>query len=148
VKPVRRAAGGMDFELNLAPVIDCMVVLIAFVLISASFLSINILEGSYAHSAASAGAPARSTADLMVTLHAGGDVAVQGAGSRSVRLSAKAGRPDWSALDGALSKASRKQVAVISADDRVGYADVAEAMARVARRSPQVVLAGFNGGSK
>jgi biopolymer transport protein ExbD len=143
-----RAAGHMDFELNLAPVIDCMVVLIAFVLISASFLSINILEGSYAHSAAQSGAPARSTADLMVTLHADGAVAVQGAGSRSVRIAQKAGRPDWKAVDEALARAPRKQVAVLSADDRVGYADVAEAMARLARRTPNVVLAGFTGGSK
>ena len=38
----------LDFELNLAPIIDCFTVLIAFILISASFASINILDAGIA----------------------------------------------------------------------------------------------------
>jgi biopolymer transport protein ExbD len=41
-------SGSHDVELNLAPIIDCLTVLITFMLISASFLSIGILEASVA----------------------------------------------------------------------------------------------------
>lgn len=36
--------GGQDFDLNLAPIIDCFTVLITYMLVSASFLSIGVLE--------------------------------------------------------------------------------------------------------
>lgn len=37
-----------DFELNLAPIIDCMVVLIAFLMVSLSYLSIQMMDASVA----------------------------------------------------------------------------------------------------
>src|SRR3954454_525427 len=40
--------GSQDFELNLASIIDCFTVLIAFMLASASFLSIGILDAGVA----------------------------------------------------------------------------------------------------
>ena len=40
----RSRGGSLDFELNLAPIIDCLVVLITFMLASASFLSISIFD--------------------------------------------------------------------------------------------------------
>jgi len=36
--------GGQDFDLNLAPIIDCFTVLITYMLVSASFLSLGVLE--------------------------------------------------------------------------------------------------------
>lgn len=41
-------SNSQDVELNLAPIIDCMTVLITFILISASFLSLGALETSIA----------------------------------------------------------------------------------------------------
>ena len=35
---------GQDFELNLAPIIDCFTVLITYMLVSASFISLDMLE--------------------------------------------------------------------------------------------------------
>ena len=40
--------GGLDFELNLAPIIDCFTVLITFMLVSATYLSLTTLEASVA----------------------------------------------------------------------------------------------------
>lgn len=37
-------ANSQDFELNLAPIIDCFTVLITYLLVSASFLSLSILD--------------------------------------------------------------------------------------------------------
>jgi biopolymer transport protein ExbD len=43
----------IDFELNLAPIIDCLVVLITFTLISASFLSVAVFDYGAAPNSAS-----------------------------------------------------------------------------------------------
>lgn len=36
--------GSQDFDINLAPIIDCFTVLITFMLVSASFLAIGIFD--------------------------------------------------------------------------------------------------------
>lgn len=36
--------GGQDFELNLAPIIDCFVVLITYLLVTASFITLTALD--------------------------------------------------------------------------------------------------------
>lgn len=58
--------GDQDFELNLAPIIDCLVVLITFMLASATFLSIGILDAGIS----AGGATQSSTAppSVVVTL--------------------------------------------------------------------------------
>lgn len=40
--------GGLDFELNLAPIIDCFTVLITFMLVSATYLSLTTLDAAVA----------------------------------------------------------------------------------------------------
>src|SRR6476659_682938 len=40
--------GSQDFDLNLAPIIDCFTVLISFMLASASFLAIGVFDASVA----------------------------------------------------------------------------------------------------
>lgn len=40
--------GGQDFDLNLAPIIDCFTVLITFMLASASFLAIGVFDAATA----------------------------------------------------------------------------------------------------
>ena len=42
----RKHAGETDFELNLASIIDCFTVLITYLLVSASFISLGILDVS------------------------------------------------------------------------------------------------------
>jgi biopolymer transport protein ExbD len=47
--PGRKSKGAsQDFDLNLAPIIDCITVLIAFILISTSFISIGLLDAGIA----------------------------------------------------------------------------------------------------
>src|SRR4051812_10232604 len=43
---VSKEAGGsnQDFDLNIAPIIDCFTVLITYLLVSASFISLNVLD--------------------------------------------------------------------------------------------------------
>jgi biopolymer transport protein ExbD len=39
-----QSEGGQDFDLNLAPIIDCFTVLITYLLVSASFISLTALD--------------------------------------------------------------------------------------------------------
>ncbi|RYZ61531.1 MAG: hypothetical protein EOP09_19835, partial [Proteobacteria bacterium] len=43
----RGGAGSLEFDLNLAPIIDCFTVLITFLLVSASFLSVSIFDAGF-----------------------------------------------------------------------------------------------------
>src|SRR4051812_21662207 len=51
---VSGGGNSQDFELNLASIIDCFTVLIAFMLASASFLSVGILDAGVAAAGAQA----------------------------------------------------------------------------------------------
>ncbi len=44
------SGSGQDFDLNIAPIIDCFTVLITYLLVSASFLSLSVLEAGVAAS--------------------------------------------------------------------------------------------------
>lgn len=46
--------GSQDFELNLAPIIDCFTVLVTFLLASSTFISIGLLDAGISAGAASA----------------------------------------------------------------------------------------------
>src|SRR5437588_4073509 len=64
----KRFTSGQDFDLNLAPIIDCLTVLIAFVLISASYLSVGILEAGVAASGATQQVDVSSPVSLAIDL--------------------------------------------------------------------------------
>ncbi len=64
------AESGQDFDLNLAPIIDCFTVLIAYLLVSASFVSIGFFEVGVAQSGEAAAAVAVPES-LAVVLHDG-----------------------------------------------------------------------------
>jgi biopolymer transport protein ExbD len=53
--------GGQDVDLNLAPIIDCFTVLITYLLVTASFLTLNAVDVSV--SASGTGAPPPAAAD-------------------------------------------------------------------------------------
>ena len=56
-----------DFDLNLAPIIDCFTVLITYLLVSASFISLNSLDVGIAATGDTAAAANPSTPPLALT---------------------------------------------------------------------------------
>src|SRR4051812_2839783 len=66
--------GSQDFDLNLAPIIDCMTVLIAFMLASTAFLSIGILDAGVA--AAGATQSSNTPPAIQVAVELGKDQAI------------------------------------------------------------------------
>jgi biopolymer transport protein ExbD len=140
-----RRNGRSDVELNLAPIIDCFTVLITFLLASASFLSIGVIEAG-AEGAGAAAEPARMR--IAVTLHRDGSIGVKTEGSRNIRRvipPQSGGSRDLDGLGRALDGLARDEPAVrsatIGADDTVAYAEIVEAIERASRTHPAASLA-------
>jgi biopolymer transport protein ExbD len=142
----RKAGSGLDFELNLASVIDCLVVLIAFVLVSTSFFSIGVLEGEVA---ASSGASAENEPGMVVALKRNHsiEVSVSGGRSRGYVIRPEGGNWDFDALADrlALIKGQEPKVAsaVLVAENGVAYRDVIKSMELTRLAVPSVLLGGY-----
>lgn len=138
-----------SFELNLAPVIDCMTVLITFMLASASFLSIGILE-------AGAGLPGEAAAnqappDVNVQLELldqnAMEIKLSGKSNETIRLPSKQGELDFEGLARELTAIKGKwphtESMVLSAANDVEYRNVIQTMEKVHTILPGVLLGGF-----
>jgi biopolymer transport protein ExbD len=148
----KKSARALDFELNLASVIDCLVVLIAFVLISASFVSIGILDGEVASTSAEA-SPAEKGPELAIKLtHDHGiEVTVEGTlqGKQAKReYFIREKRSDWnfSGLTDRLAFIKGEwpdlKSAILTADNGVEYKDVIKSMEITRLAVPAVLLGG------
>ena len=141
----------IDFELNIASIIDCFVVLIAFVLISTSFFSISVIDAEVAgaNDTATASDPSDS---IVINLKADHSIEVRSAvASEGVafRIAAKGGAKDWDLERLAESLASMKEKmpemksAILVADNSVAYRDVMASMEVAKGKVPSVNLGGF-----
>src|SRR4051794_30235096 len=108
----RRGGGGQEFDLNLAPIIDCFTVLITFMLVSASFLSIGILDAGVAAPSSAAANPNDKPPALLVQVNIDRDqimeLKVSGKLTRTVKLSAVEGKPDYGSLNRELASLKTK----------------------------------------
>jgi biopolymer transport protein ExbD len=140
---------GLDFELNIAPVIDCLTVLIAFTLVSASFVSIKVLEagvGSFSEQAASTTDPRHDTA-MSVRMSSSGSWILKLAGRASETVTVPPwadGRRDFEGLDAAIQKAREKfpdlREASVTADPAIEYREVVQAVELVRKELPKVYI--------
>jgi biopolymer transport protein ExbD len=143
--------GSQDFELNLAPVIDCMTVLITFMLASASFLSIGILDAGVAAGAATASEQAPPAVTLSIELGKEKNLLlkVTGKENKSVPIphSASAQEYDYAQLNQQLAQVQSRwpdvKAVTLSADNTVQYEDVVRAMDSIRKTMPVVLLGGF-----
>ncbi len=144
--------GSQDFEINLAPIIDCLTVLITFILASASFLSIGILDAGIA----AAGTAAKDAKDspppaVSVTVELGTAksmvVKLQGKASSTQTITAKNGEYNLDDLKenlgGIKSKWPDVNAVVLTADNGVEYRYVVKTMESIRKTIPAVMLGGF-----
>ncbi|MBC7385287.1 MAG: biopolymer transporter ExbD [Cryobacterium sp.] len=79
---------GQDFELNLAPIIDCFTVLITYMLVSASFISLDMLEVQVAASSPASDSAVPTPKELSLSVSAKiderGSVTFQTSGSETL----------------------------------------------------------------
>ena len=144
-----RGNQSQDFELNIASIIDCFVVLITFLLASASFLSIGILDAGISAAGASASNQEPPPINITVELNRGSTftIKVTGKSSKTVPIAANGGDLNFDALSKELTsiKSSWPTVSAVtlSAQDLVEYKDIIRTMEQVRKVLPAVMLGGF-----
>lgn len=145
------SASEQDFELNLAPIIDCFTVLITYLLVSASFLALGSLDVTLPSVADSAtGEVAGAEPGLNLRLHLRGDGAIEfgmatasgGQGSSErITVDQLAKR-----IESVKAAAKRPEGVVFSADPSVRYRDVVKVVEIARGGFPGVALTRPDGG--
>ena len=129
-----------DFELNLASIIDCLTVLITFMLATASFLSIGLFEAGVA---SSTGTSTPAPIEISVTLGVDGSYDYKVSG----KTSAHRGHLEVEALKRELTQVQKQfptvQSVTLAAEDSVSYEKVILAMSEIRNTHPAVLLGGF-----
>ena len=144
----------LEFDLNLAPIIDCFTVLITFMLVSATFLSVSILDASVAPLITSVPAtatppPPPKGVSLAVELLAGGEIELRitGEETRTARMPASGAGWDNGRLVQELNQVkvkwpSTKQL-TLSAGEMVEYRELVRSLEAIRGVVPAVLLGGF-----
>ena len=141
-----------DFELNIASIIDCFVVLIAFVLVSTSFLSIGIIDAEVAGASDAATSSPEATpavielkADHSFVLKSG--MFGQTMTKIPALMTAKTAAWNYERLGASLAALATRnpelKSAIVSADNSVSYRDVMASMEVAKGKIAQVNLGGF-----
>lgn len=138
----RSRGGALDFELNLAPIIDCFTVLITFMLASASFLSISIFDAGFTPMEA-VGDP--SPPPITVTLHLKKNGSLQLVTEGKLKSNSNFADADKAAE--ALRDLKEKYPGVdslsLTADDQVEYEAIVKTMEKARKYMTGIVLGGF-----
>ena len=136
---------GQDFELNLAPIIDCFTVLIAFMLVSATFLAIGIFDAGI--SAAGSKAASTTPPPITMTLHINANktmsLQVTGKMQKTIPIAADGTTALVDQLKDLRTRFPAATSLTLKADDKVPYSDVIKTMESVRATIPLVLLGGF-----
>jgi biopolymer transport protein ExbD len=142
--------GGQDFELNLASIIDCLTVIIAFLLLSSSFVSYGTLDTAVAApqgqtSGGSEGQPQAVTLAVSLRDSDHVDLEVSGARTEKRRISRASLKQE---LESMKAKFPGLNGIVLTAAARVEYRDVIRGMDEARQVFPAVALGLGAGGSR
>jgi biopolymer transport protein TolR len=146
-----QGAGAQDFDLNLAPVIDCLTVLITFVLISASYVSVGVLQAEVA-AASTTSQDQKKPDDEMLTVELKDDhsilVRLTGKKNQVSKINPNSDRSwNYGALTTSLAMAKNEvpnlSSLVLNADSDVDYREVIKTMELARKTAPSVLLGGY-----
>lgn len=143
-----------DVELNLAPIIDCFTVLITYLLVTASFLSLAALDVGVS-ATGTAAPPAESTAPppmvMSLEVLSGGDIKINVRGGVSGReypflVRARLGLHDDEQLLVKLAEIKKRWPAIteasVSAEPTVIYKDMVSVIKKIQEAMPKVFISG------
>ncbi len=144
------SSSNQEVDVNITPIIDCFTVLITFMLASASFLSIGILDAGVP-GIASDSKEAPPPYELNVRLKKDNSISVKlsGKASKSANFNAvkdpEAKSPwDLAAATREIASIKKAYPAVtaltLSADDDVTYKSIVESMDKIRKEVPDVLL--------
>lgn len=145
-----------NFELNLASVIDCLTVLITFMLASASFLSVGILDAGITAGGESSlnASPPPIVLTLELKKNSEIKLVVQGKLSKEINIKALSAtdsvqkvKPDYSRLEKELQSMKAEwpglDSATLTAENEILYQSIVATMDQVRKWIPNVMLGGF-----
>ncbi len=146
-----RHAGEQEFELNIAPIIDCFTVLITYLLVSASFISLGVLDVSVATPSAGAALPDEPKTSVSIELNDNMTMIVRVTGSeeKNVRVPAKttdtAKEYDYDHLRDVIlvplkEKHPDLDQTLISAEENVDYVSIVRAVETTRKIIPGATL--------
>ena len=138
-----------DFDINLAPIIDCFTVLITFMLISASFLAIGVFDASLAVDGAPAAdaKPPSIRIDLELTPKMDIQIRVTGKAKMEKTVAATGGDWDLKALAAEIGQLKAQwpdsRSVVLTAHDDVEYRHIVRIMESIKSQLPAILLGGL-----
>ena len=140
--------GGQDFELNLASIIDCLTVIIAFLLLSSSFVSYGALDTAVAApqregAASTAQQPQALSLTVKILENNRAELLLSGTAHERRTLSRSDLLTELKTVQGKYPGLSGM---VLTAERRVNYSEVIHAMDDARKVFPAVAL-GIAGGS-
>jgi len=143
------AGQSQEFEVYLAPLIDCFTVLIAFVMISTAFASVGILDAGVAAGGEKLQPTTPPPVRVGVEMQSNHQLMIHLSGKETRTITVKSGSTDWdlAELQKDLKVVKQKwpstDGAVLRADDNVSYNDVVRSMDTVRAVFPAVMLGGI-----
>ncbi|HLE00950.1 MAG: hypothetical protein A2428_14240 [Bdellovibrionales bacterium RIFOXYC1_FULL_54_43] len=145
----KRGGACQDFEINIASIIDAFTVLIAFMLVSASYLSIGILDAGVAAAGIASNGNTPPSVNVTLEIVKGEKLVlkVTGKANNTINIEPKSGAADYVALTdhmkGLKSKWQDMNAVTLLADETVEYKQVVKTMEVLRQSMPVVLLGGF-----
>jgi len=146
----RHGNQSQDFELNLAPIIDCFTVLVTFLLASSAFISIGLLDaGIAAGGATTPEDKAPPSVQVSVELQPSHkiEIKVTGKANQTFDIVPTNGVWDYDKLTAQLNTLKQKYPdlggVTLKADENVQYGEVIVGMENIRKSLPAVLLGGF-----
>ncbi len=152
--PVGDGASNQDVDLNLAPIIDCFTVLITYLLVTASFLTLSSVDVSV--SATGTGAPPPESTGpppmtMAIELKAGGNLEIQirgGAENKKLSYNVPGETGGWNMalLTSRLQEIQGKWPAItevsVTAEPAIIYKDIVSILHEIQNVMPKVYISG------
>lgn len=142
--PIDGGSNGQDVELNLAPILDAFTVLITFMLASASFLVVGILDAGVAAPGKEA-AQDQKPPSITVTaqLRANQTIAINVKGKLQKNIEVTTLEQLIDQLKTLKGQYSDFEAITLTADNTVSYMQLTQAMDKIRKTIPVVALGGF-----
>jgi len=144
-----RGKDSQDFEINIASIIDAFTVLITFLLVSASYISIGIMDAGVAAAGVTSNDATPPSINLMVELSTAKKLTVKvtGKSTETSPIEPKDGAVDYPSMAKKIIALKGKwtdlNAVTLVAEPEVAYKDVVKTMEELRRALPVVLLGGF-----
>ncbi|MGE0616282.1 MAG: ExbD/TolR family protein [Bacteriovoracia bacterium] len=149
-KKFGQSGSKLDFEINIVPIVDCLTILVTFILASGLYISIGILNVNVSSAVGATSSESEDPVKISVQMSMNHDLSIKLTGSgaqNEIRVGSVNNQWNFDRLKSELKKVQSawpkvKTATLVSARD-VAYQDVVKTMEATRNTHPDVVLGGF-----